>query len=162
MRSQRGFTLLELLITLGLIGIVSAISIPVFIESSARNAVWTGSESIGAQIRQMRLKAISRNTSFQVRFDCPANGQFRILVVDDTIDDGGRCGTTVEYDSGVFAMPPQVSVNSEGAAVPNIEVNGRGLFTSPGSIPLTITVTNGDRSRSFTIRQTGQISFEAF
>jgi prepilin-type N-terminal cleavage/methylation domain-containing protein len=162
MRSDRGYSMIELLITVALITIVSAIAVPVFIESSARNAVWTASESIGAQIRQMRLKAISRNTTFQVRFDCPAAGQFRILVVDDTIDDDGRCDTTLEFDSGVFTLPPSVSFNSGGAAVPNLQVNGRGFFSSPGPIPLSITVTNGDRTRSLSISQTGQITFEDF
>jgi type IV fimbrial biogenesis protein FimT len=162
MRSDRGYTLFELLIVVGLIGIISAISVPVFIESSARNAVWTASETIGAQIRQARLKAISRNTSFQVRFDCPAVGQLRVLVVDDTIDDGNRCDNTVEFDSGVFALPVGVGFNSGGGAVPSLQVNGRGTFSSPGAIPLTIAVTNGDRSRTLTVSLTGQITFSDF
>lgn len=162
MRSDRGYSMIELLITVALIAIVSAIAVPVFMESSARNAVWTASETIGAQIRQARLKAISQNSSFQVRFDCPAADQFRILIVDGTIDDGDRCDTTLEFDSGVFVMPPIVSFNSEGGAVPSLQVSGRGIFTSPGAIPLTITVTNGDRSRSLTVSTTGQITFEDF
>ena len=44
MRSERGYTLIEVLITLGLIGIVTAISVPVFMESNARSKLWTGSE----------------------------------------------------------------------------------------------------------------------
>lgn len=150
------------MISLALAGVLAAISVPVFIEASGRNAVWTGSEMIGAQIRQARLKAISRNTSFQVQFDCPAVGQFRVLVVDATIADAGRCATTLGFDSGVFAMPPGVGFNAGGAAVPALRVNGRGNFTSAGAIPLTIDVTYGERSRSLTVSATGQITFEVF
>ena len=50
-RSERGFTLVEMLIVVGMIGIVTAISVPVFIESNARSRLWTGSEQIGATIR---------------------------------------------------------------------------------------------------------------
>src|SRR5687768_3716829 len=82
MRSNRGFTLIELMVVMGLAGILAAMAVPVYIESSARNRVWTASETIGSQIRQARLKAISRNRVFQVRFSCPAAGQFRVLAVD--------------------------------------------------------------------------------
>ena len=37
MRSNRGFTLIELMIAMGIAGVLAAIAVPVFIESSARN-----------------------------------------------------------------------------------------------------------------------------
>ena len=160
MRSNRGYTLIELMVVLALAGILAAIAIPVYIQSSARNSVWTASELIGSQLRQARLKAISRNRRFQVRFDCPAVGQFRVLAVDDaTIGDPDRCSATEEFDSGVFAMPFQTTFGDD---VDTLEVNGRGIFTSAGAIPQTITVTNGENSRSLTVSITGQITFETF
>src|SRR5215204_7303644 len=98
MQSTRGFTLIELLIVVGMIGVLSAIALPGLTESSRRNTVWTSSELIGSQIRQARLKAISRNMSFRVRFDCPSVGQFRVLqVTGAALFDNGttRCGTTL-------------------------------------------------------------------
>jgi prepilin-type N-terminal cleavage/methylation domain-containing protein len=159
-KSHKGFTLIELLIALGLAGILAATAIPVFVQSSARNNVWTASETIGAQIRQARLKAVSRNKAFQVRFNCPAAGQFRTLLVDTTtpIDDADRCGQTFPLDSGIFAMPNSVSY---GDANP-LEVDGFGKYTSPGGIPQTITVTNGESSRSLTVSATGQVTFETY
>lgn len=161
MRSERGFTLFELLIAVALFAILSAVALPVFMESSARNSLWTASETIGSQIRQARLKAITRNTRFRVRFDCPAIGQFRVLVVtgnpaiDDAVD---RCSATRQFDSGVFAMPLSVGFG----AVNTLEVSGRGVFTSAGAIPQTITVTYGTRSRTLTVSATGQITFGVF
>lgn len=150
---------MELMIALAIAGILTAVAVPVFIESSARNSIWTASETMGSQIRQARLKAISRNMRFQVRFDCPAVGQFRVLAVDDaTIDDPGRCGVNEEFDSGVFAMPPAVSFGT----VNTLEVNGRGIFTSDGVIPQTITVTYGASTRTLTVSATGQITFSTY
>ena len=172
MRSNRGFTLIELMIAMGIAGILAAVAVPVFIESSARNAVWTASETIGSQIRQARLRAISRNRSYEVRFDCPVAGQFRVLVVpgpDDVppapIDDDERCGISVMHedgttvlDGGTFAMPNSVTFGD----VDTLTVSPRGIYTSAGVIPQTITVTYGERQRTLTVSATGQITFSDF
>lgn len=156
---------MELMMALAIAGIMAAIAVPVVMESSARNAVWTGSELIGSQIRQARLKAISRNMRFRVRFDCPSAGNLRVLVVtgDPTIDNAsGRCSTYQEVggvmlDGGVVAMPQGTSFGT----VTTLEVNGRGIY-SADTIPKTITVTNGTTSRDLTITLTGQITFETY
>lgn len=163
MRSTRGFTMFELLVVMGLITVLAGMAIPSLLESTRRNSVWSSSELIGSQIRQARLKAISRNKSFRVRFDCPAAGQFRLLEVtgDSTIDDAtNRCSTYQTYDSGVFAMPNNVSY---GTGLPVLTVNSRGIFSSTTGIPATITVTYGGySSRSFTVSATGQIVFASY
>src|SRR3990172_6011244 len=162
MRSGRGFTLIELMIAMALIGILAAIGLPTLNESTTRNAVWTASEQVGSQIRQARLKAISRNTPFRIMFDCPVAGQFRVLIVDGTIDDGDRCSQSLQHDSGVYAMPSNVSFG----VVPALEVNGRRMYSIPrggGALPLTITVQYGDtHSRDLTVSLTGQITFEVY
>jgi prepilin-type N-terminal cleavage/methylation domain-containing protein len=162
MRSNRGFTLFELLIVLAMIGIISAIAIPTLSTSTERNAVWTASEQIGSQLRQARLKAVTRNTPFRLVFDCPAVGNYRVLIVDDTIDDFDRCDQTIEFDSGVYNLPANVSYTAD---LPALQVNGRGVYSviGVGDLPLTITVQYRDtHSRSLSVSLTGQISFESF
>jgi prepilin-type N-terminal cleavage/methylation domain-containing protein len=161
MRQERGYTLIEVMVALGLIGIISAISVPVFIESNARNSIWTGSERIGATIRQTRLRAISRNTAFRVVFNCPAANQLRGLIMtgDPAVDDAAeRCSDTLEGDSGTIEMPGTVTYTSDDADY--MEVSPRGVFTASGAaIPLTLTVSNAGASRTLTVSATGQISF---
>jgi prepilin-type N-terminal cleavage/methylation domain-containing protein len=162
-RSERGFTLVEILVTLALLGVLAAVSLPVVLQSINRNKVWTGSELIGTQIRQARLLAISQNTRFRVRFHCPATGQLRVLVVtgNPTIDDAeDRCSQTVTYDSGIIAMPDGVTLDD---AIPTLEVNGRGVYSAvAGGIPATINVSYGDSTRSLTVNSTGQITFDVY
>ena len=146
---------------MALIGIVAAIGLPVMSSAIERNKVWTGSEAVGAQIRQARLRAISRNTRFRVRFDCPAAGQLRVLVVtgDAGVDDAAdRCDQTVDLDGGVIGLPSGVTYG----VVPTLEVNGRGVFSAAGGLPLTIDVTYGPYTRSMAVSATGQIAFGAF
>ena len=166
MRSDRGFTLIEILVVVALIGILAAIGLPVLTESTNRNAVWTASEQIGSQIRQARLKAVTRNQPFRVTFDCPAVGQYRVLafqddpLIDDAVD---RCSQTYEHDSGIYTMPVNVSYS---AGLPILHVNGRGVYSVIGVgavLPLTITVQYGStHARDLTVSLTGQITFETF
>ena len=150
-----------------MIGVISAISIPYLSGSTQRNSVWTASEQIGSQIRQARLKAITRNTRFRVMFDCPAAGQYRVLAVqtDNALNTApDRCSQTYQHDSGVYTLPRNVSYT---AGLPVLEVNGRGQYSliGVGVLPLPIDVTHtGDQtfSRRLTVSFTGQISFDAF
>ena len=161
-RSQSGFTLIEMLIAVGLVGILAAVAVPVMIESSARNSLWTGSELVGAQLRQARLKAISRNTTFQIRFNCPAAGQFRSLVmtgtplIDDAVD---RCSQTRPFDSGVQTLP----LNVTSTPANTIQVTGRGIVSVVGAaVPHTLSVSYGANTRTLVISATGQITFSTF
>lgn len=165
MQSERGFTLMEMIVVVALIATLGAVALPVLTESTNRNSVWTASEQIGSQIRQARLKAITRNQNFRVAFDCPGAGQYRVLAVQDNPvidDDPDRCNQSYEFDSGVLSMPTNVSFGD----VPTLQVNGRGVYSVldfGGVLPLTITVQYADtHSRSLTVSLTGQISFEDF
>ena len=118
---------------MALIAILTAVAIPTLQESTKRNAIWTASETIGTQIRQARLKAISRNRSFRIRFDCPAAQQFRVLEVtgNSTIDNAtDRCSLYQTHDSGVYAMPSNVTYGTP----PVLTVNSRDVFSSTGFV----------------------------
>ena len=161
MRSNRGFSMLELIIVLGMLGVLGAMALPVMFDANNRNSVWTASEQIGSQVRQARLMAITRNTSFQVRFDCPVARQYRLLVVDGTINDADRCTQYRTFDSGVFIMPANVTY----ANTATLQVNGRGQYSivGVGALPRTITVQHSNgHARTMTVSITGQITFATF
>lgn len=172
MQSHRGFSLLELLVVMAMIMTIAAMAVPAIQESSVRNTVWTATEMIGVQVRQARLKAITKNATFRIRFDCPAVGQVRVLQVvgDPIVDDAAdRCTTFVDpdgdgrsHDSGVMQMPVNATYTED---LPILEVNGRGTYSvvGVGALPITINVGYQGRTfRSMTISRTGQISFATY
>ena len=161
MRSNRGFSMIELIVVMGMISVLGAMALPVMFDSNNRNAVWTASEQIGSQVRQARLQAITRNMTFQVRFNCPVAGQYRMLMVDANINDADRCTQYRNFDSGVFRMPANVTYGNP----PGLQVNGRGQYSivGVGALPLTVSVTHANgHSRNMTISITGQITFATF
>lgn len=153
--------MLELIIVIGMLGAIGAMALPVMFDANNRNSVWTASEQIGSQIRQARLMAITRNQTFQVRFNCPVAGQYRRLVVDANINDADRCDQFRNFDSGIYVMPANVAY----ANTATLQVNGRGQYSivGVGALPRTITVqhTNG-HARTMTVSITGQITFATF
>ena len=161
MRHERGYSLIELMIGLGIIGVMTAIAVPLVLESSRRSSLFTGSERMGALVRQTRLKAISQNRTYRVRFDCPLANQARGLVFTGTpaIDNAAnRCTATIAGDSEAIQMPLGVTVDAEDAT--ELRVTPRGVFTAIGdSIPLTITVAYGTATRTLAVSATGQITF---
>lgn len=164
MRSERGYTMFEILIVVALIGIVTAISVPVFMESNRRSDLWSGAEQIGATVRSARLKAISQNTGYRVVFNCPGANELRSLVitgdagVDDVDELPARCGDTYDGDSGIIQLPVGVAYDVDDTTA--LEVTGRGIFSAlGGAIPTIITVTSGSAIRRLTVSGTGQITF---
>jgi prepilin-type N-terminal cleavage/methylation domain-containing protein len=133
MLQERGYSLIELLVSVGLIGILSAITIPLVLESSRRNELFAASERVGALVRQTRLKAISQNRNYRVRFDCPSVNQVRGLVLTGTalVDNAAnRCAITLTGDSEIVQLPTGVVVDAEDAT--ELRVTPRGVFTAVG------------------------------
>ena len=164
MQSSRGFTLLELLVIMAIVTVMAGMAIPSIQESGIRNTVWTATEMIGVQVRQARLKAITRNMSFRIDFDCPGARQMRVLEVtgDPLVDDAAdRCTVYRTHDSGIYQLPSDVNYDED---LPTLQVTGRGMYSAiGGAVPLTINVGYGGRTfRSMTVSATGQISFATY
>jgi Tfp pilus assembly protein FimT len=158
MRSERGTSYLELLIILGIIGVVSAMAIPSLSNAFDRNKVYTGSELVAAALRSARLAAITRNAEYRIRFDCPSAGGVRVLVWtgDATIDGAGnRCSMTLADDGPAMFLPEGVSYGT----LPIIKVNGRGQMSAPAvGMPLNITVSYAQFTRTMVVSATGRVT----
>lgn len=158
MSSDRGFSLLELILILGLVGLASAVAIPSMMGALERNRVITSADLVAAQIRSARLAAISRNQQFRVRFDCPAVGALRVLAVtgDNSIDTASdRCSMNQEGDG-----PPVYMASGVGfGTVPTfLEINGRGQITVPSGTLAPITVSHDSITRTVQVTASGRIS----
>ncbi len=81
-RSVRGFSLVELAITLLIIGILSTIGGTKFVEALQHKRVNSAAGRIKADLEMLRQNAISRSTSLTVQF-VPATEQYNMTVIPD-------------------------------------------------------------------------------
>jgi prepilin-type N-terminal cleavage/methylation domain-containing protein len=156
--SNRGYSLLELLITLGIIGVVSAAAIPTVDTVLRRNRLYAASQLVASQLRTARLSAITRNTPVRVAFNCPGAGSIQILEVTGVkaIDDAAdRCRMNRAGDGPVIWLPANVTFT----AGPVIEFSGRGIVSAESqSMPVSIKVNHGMDTRTVVVTGIGKIS----
>lgn len=160
MGSDRGFTYIELLIVMLVMGISSAIAIPAMNNALQRNKVFTSSELVAAQIREARLAAITRNSTFRVRFDCFGGTAVRMVIVtgNASVDNASdRCSQQVQNDGPPIYLPPNVSFGN-GGPPPALEINGRGQISAvSGTMPQTFSVSYGDFTRTLMVTAAGRV-----
>jgi prepilin-type N-terminal cleavage/methylation domain-containing protein len=158
MGSNRGFTVLELLMVVAVIGVLAAFAIPAMNNALQRNRVFTTSELVAAQIRETRLSALTRNSTFRVNLGCFGGRAMRMLSVtgDSSIDDAAnRCGMTRPNDGPPVYFPEGVQINGPS---PVLEINNRGQVTPlAGTMPATISVSYGSHTRTVVVTGTGRV-----
>ena len=163
---SRGFSLVELLITVALIGIMGAMTVPLLTGARRRSLVYSAQRDVASQIRTARYSAVTGNKVMQVRFNCPSTGQYRVIEVTGTssIDnDTTRCSypwpdfdssTLPNSDGPIVQLPDGVSFS----ATQNVSISTRGIITPvTGSTPATIQVTDGSNTRSVTAANSGRV-----
>jgi prepilin-type N-terminal cleavage/methylation domain-containing protein len=102
MRTDRGFSLVELLAVLAFFVIVSAVAMPVYVDIVDSMRLGQATRDVERELQTARLKAVSTNRKIRVRFNCPAAGQYRMVQVLGTTADVGttRCSEAAyPYDS---------------------------------------------------------------
>jgi prepilin-type N-terminal cleavage/methylation domain-containing protein len=161
MGNNRGFSLMELLVTCGVIGVCAAVAIPAMWNAVDRNKVFTSAELLAGQIREARLAAITRNRPFRVQFNCPAAGAFRMLevtgnaAIDDDVD---RCSTPQPNDGPPVYLPTAVTFGDDDPR--DMQVNARGQVTpiAGGGMPLAYGITHGSHARTVTVTANGRVT----
>ena len=71
--NSRGFTVGELLVTISIIGIVTALGIPLFVNFLQATQARGAAQELATLLNQARQLAITQNTNFQVEVDVPGN-----------------------------------------------------------------------------------------
>jgi prepilin-type N-terminal cleavage/methylation domain-containing protein len=165
-RTDHGFSLVELLFTVAIIAIMSALALPVLSGASRRSALAAAQREVAGQIRSARFAAVTANRTMHVRFNCPATGQYRVLEItgDTSIDgDTNRCSylwpdpdpaVLPNLDGPIMQLPEGITFS----ATQNLQIGTTGTITPlSGSSPATIQVADGSVTRQVTASAAGRV-----
>jgi prepilin-type N-terminal cleavage/methylation domain-containing protein len=78
-RSTLGFTIIELLVTVALIGIVAGMAVPLMTNAVDAIKLGEATREVERELQHARFTAVSANQPMRMRFDCPAAGNYRII-----------------------------------------------------------------------------------
>jgi type IV fimbrial biogenesis protein FimU len=143
MRNRRGFTVIELLVTMAMLGMFASIALPSFAGLLGRQQLNQAASQIENAVLRGRTLALAKNQAVNLNITLPAAGQsvtYQIVTASNAV---------LSSDT----LPNQVTVSiSDGAGATltsgtsQIQFNARGVITAPAitaaAIPTAILTQN--------------------
>lgn len=74
-----GFTLIDMVMTMTVLTILMAIAVPTLMDVTQSMKLGQAQRDVEMEMNSARLLAVSSNRPMRVRFNCPAEGQYRIV-----------------------------------------------------------------------------------
>ena len=88
--NESGFTLMELILVVVVMGIVAAIAIPAFMGFLPGMRLNGAARQVMGDLMDARMEAVKQNNEFKVFFGSPSANQYQVL---DDDDNNGTAGT---------------------------------------------------------------------
>lgn len=152
LRTDSGLTLIEVMIIVIVIGILTIIAVPNFIQFMQRYRLVTTIQSIYYNLQYARSEAVKRATTVYVSFQTGANWCYGI-------NSGSACNCTLPSGCslGTFTPPSsQLTTLSLSAGFTGLNFEGsRGAANAAGII--TLTVTGGTSSMGINVGTLGNL-----
>jgi Tfp pilus assembly protein FimT len=147
-RSERGFGIVELVVVMGLIGLLATLAVPNLLTYYRTSSLAAGASEFATVLNRARQLAVSQNTSVCVE-RTGTSVQFRTVSCTGTIWTGPGTGTT-----GLVSLSNGLRIGGPTNAI----------FTNLGAASTTATYTVTDartgRTRSVSVAATGRVSIQ--
>ena len=163
MRNDRGFTLMELMITMAIIGIIAVTAIPNMIGWVPRYRMSTGARDVHDAVQLAKIRAVKENVSTVLTFNA-GNGSYALFVDNgagtadadlDGIPDGLNDG--VQNGAEATLLQRRLPTDVQITAGPTIAFNSRGFPTGQLTVSLASTAANGGQ-RTINVTPAGGIN----
>jgi type IV fimbrial biogenesis protein FimT len=78
LKSLKGFTLAELMVTISIIGVLAVVSVPAFVKRNERQKLQVAANMVSTKVMLTRQKAVATKSRFRVQFNYTTH-EFRTL-----------------------------------------------------------------------------------
>ncbi len=149
---SKGFTFLEVIVVLSIIGILSVLAVPGMSAFTDRLRIETAARTISTDLREVKMKSVLERTDYTVLFD-PVNNLYELSERRSNLPPGVRFG----FGPGILGPPgnPTSTPDSDGVTF----TSNKATFYSRGSNSMgTIYITNNNNiNMAISITVTGRI-----
>ncbi len=135
MRGTRGYTILEVMIVIGIIGILAGIAIPNFVSWRSKQWLLKGADEIHTLISLARMAAIRENSQVVVRID-PLNRSYSACV--DNGPENGTCDAAERVLRAGVLSSTDISLTTN-FTDNRLVIDGRGFPSPVASRTVTLT-----------------------
>ena len=155
MRKDSGFTAYELMVTIAIMAVIAAITMPPYLRWWRTSRLQSALSSFTVDLEMAKTEAIRENAFVVVEF---YSGSYRIFV--DSNKDWVSSGENVLLNR---VLPPGVSIDAASLTLPTVNdkvrFNSRGI---PADIvtPETIQIIQASNNRQITINRLGNINVQ--
>ncbi len=155
MRRQGGYTLVELAITVTIVGILAAIGIPTFVNMMPKYRLGNAVDTLANEIAMARMTAISKSVDGEVVFDAAGDA----YALRRTVGGPEYARTTV----GAYADLQGVTYLDGSAAPATLRLFATGTADVPvlkQAVLVTMATRDGSVSKRVVVWSTGRIKIE--
>ncbi len=130
--NRSGFSLVELMVVIALLGIIAAVGTPALLSMKAKSSVRADARDVFSTFKYVQSEAVKRSENIRILFDSPAPGDYTVFIDanNNATLDAGEITLSVSSLSSGSSFLNNTFANSPG-------FNSRGLpLTTQGSVEI--------------------------